>query len=298
MVFLVRFLLWRKNMRDQHLRNLDTFEKAEIVDAYSVEEGLRSSENIIFEKYIQNGTDILDLGVGAGRTTPYLHAKAKRYVGIDYSAAMIAACRRKFPDYEFKRMDVSNMSSLGNESFDVIVFSFNGLACLHPDEMRLRCLAECSRVLRAGGLFLFSLPNPRSLFIRPSRKDSSILQTLLGLLRSVKTNFHRVTARVTRSPFWRGSGYQWGEAHGGLHMFQSVPEQVAVELIRFGFDLLAVCHEDAPKLHSPYISRWYDYAFCKRRPSTVYNPGNIGDRISAINESYHQRRRSGLQRSG
>jgi SAM-dependent methyltransferase len=268
-------------MTDQHLHNLDTFEKVETVDAYCVEEGLRSSESIIFEKYIKDGVDILDLGVGAGRTTPSLHAKAKRYVGIDYSAAMIAACRRKFPDYEFKRMDVSNMSSLGNESFDVIVFSFNGLACLHPDEMRLRCLAECSRILRAGGVFLFSLPNPRSLIIRPSRKDSSILQTLLGLFRSVITNFHRVVVRVMRPPFWRGCGYQWGEAHGGLHMFQSVPEQVVVELTRFGFDLLGVCHEDTPKLHSPYISRWYDYAFCKRCPSTAYNPRNIADRISA-----------------
>lgn len=36
---------------------------------------------------------MLDIGVGAGQTTPYFAQSVKEYIGIDYSSQMIQACR-------------------------------------------------------------------------------------------------------------------------------------------------------------------------------------------------------------
>ena len=53
-------------------------------------------------------------------------------------------------------------------SFDAVVISFNGIDCVFPEERRWQCLRECGRVLRAGGVFIFSSHNPRSIFLRPA----------------------------------------------------------------------------------------------------------------------------------
>ena len=53
---------------------------------------------------------ILDLGVGAGRTTPYLLEISKNYIGIDFSPAMIAACQARYPTVEFAVGDARDLS--------------------------------------------------------------------------------------------------------------------------------------------------------------------------------------------
>ena len=87
-------------------------------------------------------------------------------MGVDYSEAMIHVCRRKFPDLDFVHADASDLSAFEDASFDAIVFSYNGLDCVLPNEKRLRCLRECWRVLRPAGVFVFSSHNPRSILLR------------------------------------------------------------------------------------------------------------------------------------
>jgi SAM-dependent methyltransferase len=128
-------------------------------------DSLTACEQLLFDTYLRPGMAILDLGVGGGRTTPYLSAIASRYVGVDYSEEMIRACRSKFPHLRFNVADASDLSQFADASFDSVVFSFNGLDCLAPHEKRENCLRECHRVLKAGGVYIFSSHNPRSLFL-------------------------------------------------------------------------------------------------------------------------------------
>src|SRR6185437_16849190 len=113
---------------------------------------------------------ILDLGVGAGRTTPYLLEISKNYIGIDFSLAMISACQTRYPTAEFAVGDARDLSQFPAASFDFVLFSHNGIDCLdHPG--RLRALAEIRRVLAPSGVFVFSTRNrkfklPRSWGIR------------------------------------------------------------------------------------------------------------------------------------
>ena len=111
-------------------RNLDVFNSPEVVSYYANREPITPCERLLFDKYIGPGKSILDLGVGGGRTSSYLSLNALRYVGVDYADHMVLACRSKFPELEFRRMDASDLSYFDAMSFDVVVMAFNGLDAL------------------------------------------------------------------------------------------------------------------------------------------------------------------------
>ena len=76
--------------------NLDLYNDAGVVKHYETASGLMPPELHIAAKYLKPGLDLLDIGVGGGRTTQHLAPPAKRYVGVDYSAGMVALCQQRF----------------------------------------------------------------------------------------------------------------------------------------------------------------------------------------------------------
>jgi SAM-dependent methyltransferase len=104
------------------------------------------------------GLPILDIGVGAGRTTALLRSLGGEYVGIDYTAPMVAACQQAYPDLRFEQMDARDLRRLPAGHFGLAMFSFNGIDSVPPVD-RPRILAEVHRVLRPGGLFILSAHN-------------------------------------------------------------------------------------------------------------------------------------------
>jgi SAM-dependent methyltransferase len=111
------------------------------------------------------GMRMLDVGVGAGRTTAHFAPRVREYAGVDYSSAMIAACRRRFeregwPHARFEVADVRSMTGLQSESFDFVLFSYNGLDyLLEGAQERLAALREIHRVCAPGALFALSTHN-------------------------------------------------------------------------------------------------------------------------------------------
>ena len=73
------------------------------------------------------GLPVLDVGVGAGRTTPLLRLLSSDYLGIDYTPEMIVRARRRFPDAAFEVADARDLASLSAGSFALAYFSFNGI---------------------------------------------------------------------------------------------------------------------------------------------------------------------------
>jgi len=151
---------------DLKTESLKLYSEANMVRYYASQEALQLPEKTIFQIIGSDlvNASILDIGVGAGRTTPYLAAHASNYIGIDLSPDMIAACREKFsarfPRAEFKVTDVCKLDSLASDMFDLVVFTYNGLDSIdHHD--RLKALSEIRRVLKPRGLFVFSTHNLR-----------------------------------------------------------------------------------------------------------------------------------------
>lgn len=102
--------------------------------------------------------DVLDLGVGAGRTTGLLLEEARSYVGVDIAAEMVEVAQRRFPRADLRVGDAADLSAYAEDSVDLLVFSYNGLDSL-DHEHRGQALREMARVTRPGGRVLFSSLN-------------------------------------------------------------------------------------------------------------------------------------------
>ncbi len=142
--------------------NLQIYDAPEVAAHYAALDYLTPCERLLFETYVAPGSAVLDLGVGGGRTTSYLAQRASRYVGVDYAAAMVTACQAKFPGLEFVVADAANLAAFPDASFDVVVFAFNGIDYVLPDESRRSCFEHVHRVLKAGGVVIFSSHNARA----------------------------------------------------------------------------------------------------------------------------------------
>jgi len=101
---------------------------------------------------------VLDIGVGTGRTTWHLHLLSHQYVAIDYTPEMVELCRASYPGVDARTGDVRDLSDFEDGSFDLVVFSCNGIDALSHED-RAVALAEIHRVLRPGGIFFFSTLN-------------------------------------------------------------------------------------------------------------------------------------------
>ena len=271
--------------------NLPVYNKSEVAAYYASLDYLSPCEQALFGEFLKPGDAILDLGVGGGRTTRYLSSLASRYVGVDYAPNMVAACREKFPQLEFLVADATNLALLADGNFDSVVMAFNGIDALFPSEARRRCLAEIHRVLKNGGVFIFSSHNPRAVFLRPAwnpKRIDDLAQMLAGqrkgllkpmrilllwlrvvaaLARSAMDSALRLLRRVPRRAFWSGDGYMLDPAHGGVLTHYAIPERVIAELEQQGFQFLRLAGDDYPRHSRVYVTDWYYYVFRKAETS-------------------------------
>lgn len=156
-------------------RNRDAYESSFAVRHFAEQSDLFRPEASILERVraALRTASMLDIGVGGGRTTLHFAPFARRYAGVDYSTAMITACRKRFPsgDLLFCAADARALP-FADRSFGFVLFSYNGIDYV-PHGDRLRVLAEVGRVLEPGGYYAFSTHNlidaPRFLTERRAR---------------------------------------------------------------------------------------------------------------------------------
>ena len=163
----------------QELVNKRGYERASTARDYT-RDVLYAAEVLILVKHREEilGRRVLDIGCGAGRTTPCLRRLASDYIGIDYSDVMLEYCLRRCGHARCIKCDVRDMNVFEDESFDFALFSYNGLDSLEHND-RLKALTEIHRILAPGGLFVFSSHNRRftGAEARPSveRTDDPVL---------------------------------------------------------------------------------------------------------------------------
>jgi SAM-dependent methyltransferase len=238
--------------------NLDVYTNSKTVDYYDRLAGLQPCEELVFSKYVAPAVAVLDLGVGGGRTTPYLSSENRQYVGVDYSGAMTDVCCKKFPELVFHTLDASDLSFFEANKFDVVVFSFNGIDHLYPDAQRAKCLKEVNRILKKGGIFIFSVHNARVVFKLPQLHSVDIFRKIWRLVRVTK-NIWLLFQQLSNKAFYVGTGYITDSVHGGLLIHTSTPLFVKDELAKAEFHVLEVVSGNYPVNSGEYTSPWYYY---------------------------------------
>jgi len=112
---------------------------------------------IDYSKSLINSKDIiLELGCGYGRIMAELSNQANTVLGIDNSLESLLFGKTFLKDYSNCHLinsDAGNLCFIDN-CFDAVLCLQNGLSAFHLDKIKL--IKECLRVVKKGGLLLFS----------------------------------------------------------------------------------------------------------------------------------------------
>jgi SAM-dependent methyltransferase len=241
-------------------KNLDVYSDGSVVAHYARENDLQPCEEKLFGRWLRPGMRVLDLGVGGGRTTPVLARDASRYVGVDFSQAMVDACRTKFPQLEFHRCDATDLGKFSAGEFDLVTFSFNGVDYISSDDARSRCFSEVARVLSDDGVFIFSSHHARMMARLPQFRGANLVQMVWRVAYATFRSPRFALGALTSAPFYKGRGYILDPTHGGLHTYVSTPATMIPQLNSAGFDVVEVCGGDWPTTEAPLLTPWYYYA--------------------------------------
>jgi ubiquinone/menaquinone biosynthesis C-methylase UbiE len=106
-------------------------------------------------RWLSPDSRILDFGCGYGRCLGELFNSGYRnLIGFDFSPAMVATARTRFPEITFEETQPS-IIPLPDTSVDGALL-FSVLTCVPTDDGQRAILREFQRVLRPGGLLYIS----------------------------------------------------------------------------------------------------------------------------------------------
>jgi ubiquinone/menaquinone biosynthesis C-methylase UbiE len=105
------------------------YERAKIAAYYASDTAITLGESVVLQRcradYVLK--HVLDLGVGAGRTTAWLAPNSASYVGLDYSRTMVTLCKARHPGRTILWGDARDLSAFEDARFDFVFFSYNGI---------------------------------------------------------------------------------------------------------------------------------------------------------------------------
>jgi SAM-dependent methyltransferase len=217
------------------------------------------------------GRSLLDIGIGAGRSTRFLLPLNPDYIGVDYSPDMVAEAARHFPHIRLEVRDARDLSAYIDGQFDAVLFSFNGLDCL-SHEGRLQALTEIRRVLKPGGLFGFSSHNRTRPKVNPwspaclnrSRHPVRLLRNVVEYLAGIR-NWWR-SRHCAFEAVDHALRHDSGNHFNAPMYYIDKPNQVR-QLTKAGFDMASIFdakgNSDTAESSDP-ASPWIFYA-CRKR---------------------------------
>jgi ubiquinone/menaquinone biosynthesis C-methylase UbiE len=225
--------------------NLAAYRSSEAVANLSLYR-LYSDEEELIRKYCRPGASILDLACGMGRTTLLLHEMGYAVRGVDRSDVFIELAKRRLPYLDLRVGSYDAIDEPDN-SFENVMISLNGIDYAFPVEQRLKALSECARVLKPGGIFLYSSHNLKSLHLLSPYYGNRKKWKLKNCLKAFK---------------------DWTYLNeDGLHTFYGTPAVVKQQTEATGLRLVEMTwfpkygNERMDRFFSPYIH----YVFMKPR---------------------------------
>ena len=211
------------------------WELEETVEQYSTRPYLWTGEQLSLSHCFSEpleGKRVLDLACGGGRVSYFLQKMGARVTGIDSSNRMISRAMKRLPEID---LGIGDASYLGfrDASFEAVCCMWNSLDCLHPKALRLQCLREIWRVLRPGGVFVFSHHNL-----------AAIIFGWPGLA-GIERRGYRIS-RILDGSVFRTEQYLSDSSFPGMKIYFAWPSQILKDLKNVGFLLERVFPNSRP----------------------------------------------------
>jgi SAM-dependent methyltransferase len=256
--------------------NSNTYTNQRVVKSYAAFEELFPAESDIIARYPrQFAGAVLDIAIGAGRTTRALLPNAERYVGFDFSAGMVSLAKESFPGADLRQLDMRETpKAFAGQRFDAILISFNGIDYIPWDD-RTTLLAALRELLKPNGVLAFST---HDLEVVNENRGFRIRDDLRPDWRELRSTPITGAKKLAKLPFWMAralanylrhrslekiyDGFAYvndsGENYGLLTCYVSTARQMAV-LEAAGYQNIAVLQ---PWLASKQAA--FNYFVCTR----------------------------------
>lgn len=224
--------------------NIEGYRTDDAVEKYS-QYGLFPNERYLFEKYFAKDKFILDLACGAGRTTLRLSELGYKVKGVDLSDRLIELAKKRFPHIPFEIGDYSNIQEQ-DHSIDNILISHNGIDYAYPESQRVQAIAECARVIKPGGILIFSSHNIKSLHFSPYYLKERKIWLLKNTLKSFLEKAYIKDL--------------------GMYTFYCSPDYCVKQMAAKGFHIVEIIGFRAShnELFNKYVSPYNHYVFKKQ----------------------------------
>jgi len=201
----------------------DYYSNSNTIKEYENEK-LFPAEKIIFKKFFNLKSDILDIGCGAGRTSIALTKMGYDVTAFDLVPEMIKKAKSNAKNQKLKiKFSVKNATSMDypSESYNNVLFSYNGLENIPGKKNREKVFIDVFKILKPEGYFIFTV---RSGFAVGRR----MIMWLLMLFSYPFVKF-----------FSKGSSWELGDKiRGGLYIHYLSPFYIKSLVRKIGFELI------------------------------------------------------------
>ncbi len=174
----------------------------------------------------------LDLGCGTGRLLPWATH------GLDYSPAMIAEAKKKYPDHNLQ-VGSAWETPYEKASFQA-VYSFHVLMHLQTAEIPA-VIHEARRILKPGGRFIFDIPSKKRRTLLRYRSEhwhgaqSLSLEDILAITSQdwkIQSYTGVLFLTIHRFPTWLRKPLRWIDDLLCQSIWRAYASYLVVELVR------------------------------------------------------------------
>jgi ubiquinone/menaquinone biosynthesis C-methylase UbiE len=168
------------------MSNYEHYKNVEF-DQWAYREGLTYAEEFLTENYLSKGKRTLEAGTGGGRIVLSLLRKGFTDLhGFDFVETFIEAARNREHEgrISFEVQDARKLT-YPSDSFDQLIYLQQVLCFIEDPEGRMKGMEEAYRILKPGGVIIFSF------LCFESRRTSSFIKLFNAWLRMLRVFRHR-----------------------------------------------------------------------------------------------------------